>query len=84
MNIEVIPLSRLQIDPQRVLSDCCDSGRGVVVEMPDHRMVSIQPIEPSDHNDPLVNNLLENNPSFRALVEKSKKSPQKAFLSSGK
>jgi hypothetical protein len=56
----------------------------VVVEMPDHRMVSIQPIEPSDHNDPLVNNLLENNPSFRALVEKSKKSPQKAFLSSGK
>jgi hypothetical protein len=79
MNIEVIPLSRLQSDPQRVLSECCDTGRGLVVELPDHRMVSIQSIEPGDDDDPLVQNLLETNANFRALVEKSKNSPRKAF-----
>jgi hypothetical protein len=79
MNIEVIPLSRLQTDPQRVLSDCCDSGQSVVVELPDHRFVAIQPIEPTDGGDSLVDDLLANNPAFRAKVQKSKDSPRKPF-----
>jgi hypothetical protein len=50
-----------------------------VIELPDHRLVSIQALEPAE-DDPLVDNLLESNPSFRALVEKSKASPRRPFL----
>jgi hypothetical protein len=78
MSIEVISLSHLQTDLNRVLNDCCDSGRGVVVELPDHRMVTIQPIEP-DEDDLLVDNLIESNAAFRSLLEKSKSSPRKPF-----
>jgi mRNA interferase RelE/StbE len=46
---------------------------------PDHRFVAIQPLEP-DGEDNLTSELLESNPSFRALVEKSKASPRKPFL----
>ena len=81
MDIEMIPLSQLQTDPQSLLSECCDSGRPIVVELPDHRLVAIQSIEPDDSNDTLVSDLLESNPTFRALVEKSKASPRKEFTS---
>ena len=69
MGIRVIPLSELKTDPQRVLSECCDQGSPLVVELPDHRMVSVQSLEPDDSDDSLVSDLLEKNPSFRALVE---------------
>jgi hypothetical protein len=77
MSIKVIPLSRLEADPQGMLSECLDSGQALVVELPDHRLVSIQGLEPDD--DDLVDRLLESNPSFRALVEKSKASPRRPF-----
>jgi hypothetical protein len=51
----------------------------LVVELPDHRLVAIQSIEPNDADDSLVNDLLESNQSFRALVEKSKASPRREF-----
>ena len=79
MDIEMIPLSQLQTDPQSLLRECCDSGRPIVVELPDHRLVAIQSIEPDDSNDSLVSDLLESNPSFRALVEKSKASSRREF-----
>jgi len=82
MNIQMIPLSQLQMDPQRILSDCCDSGHPLVVQLPDERLVTIQSIEPSDTDDSLVNDLLESNAAFRALVAKSKASPRKDFLAS--
>jgi hypothetical protein len=81
MDIETIPLSQLQTDPQSLLTECCNSGRPIVVEMPDHRLVAIQSIEPNDSTDSLVSDLLESNPSFRALVDKSKVSPRKEFTS---
>jgi hypothetical protein len=81
MDIEKIPLSQLQTDPQGLLSECCDSGRPIIVELPDHRLVAIQSIEPDDSNDSLVSDLLESNPAFRALVEKSKASPRREFKS---
>jgi hypothetical protein len=81
MDIELIPLSQLQTDPQTLLSECCDSGRPIVVELPDHRLVAIQSIEADDSNDTLVSDLLESNPSFRALVEKSKAGQRKKFTS---
>ena len=80
MDIEVIPLSQLQTDPRGVLSECCDSGRALVVEMPDHRLVAIQSLEPDDEDDGLVSHLLQSNPSFRALVEKSKAGLRKPFV----
>src|SRR5215213_6358516 len=80
MSIELIPLSRLEADPLGTLSECLDSGRALVVELPDHRLVSIQALEPNDDDD-LIDRLLESNPSFRALIEKSKASPRRPFPS---
>lgn len=82
MDISMIPLSQLKTDPQALLSECCDTGRPIVVELPDHRLVSIQPIEPPTSDDSLVSELLESSPAFRALVEKSKQSPRKKFSGS--
>jgi hypothetical protein len=79
MDIEVIPLSQLQTDPGTVLSECCDSGRALVVELPDRRLVTIQPLERDDRDDSLVSDLLERNAAFRALVEQSRRSPRKEF-----
>ena len=79
MDIETIQLSQLQTDPQGLLNECCDTGRPIVVELPDHRLVAIQSIEPDDANDTLVNDLLESNADFRALLAKSKASPRKRF-----
>jgi hypothetical protein len=81
MDIEMIPLSQLQTDPHSLLVECCDSGRPIVVELPDHRLVAIQSIEPVDSDDSLVSDLLESNASFRALVEKSKAASRRDFTS---
>jgi hypothetical protein len=78
MSIKLIPLSRLEADPQGTLNECLDSGEPLVVKLPDHRLVSIQGLEPDDDDD-LVDRLLESNPSFRALVAKSKASPRQPF-----
>jgi hypothetical protein len=74
----VIPLSRLEADPRGTLTECLDSGAALVVELPDHRFVSIQGMEPDDDDD-LVDRLLESSARFRALVEKSKASARKPF-----
>ena len=79
MDIEVIPLSQLQTDAPGLLTKCCDSGRPVVVELPDHRFVAIQPLDVDDEDDTLVSDLIDTNADFRALVEKSAASPRKPF-----
>jgi hypothetical protein len=78
MAIKVIPLSRLEADPGGILGECLDSGESLVVELPDHRLVTILSLEPSD-DDPLIDELLASSPSFRALVERSKASPRMPF-----
>ncbi len=78
MGIKLIPLSRLEADPKGMLSECVDSDQGLVVELPDHRLVAIQSLEPSADAG-LVDELLESNEAFRALVEKSKSSPRRPF-----
>ncbi len=83
MDIEVIPLSQLQTDPRAVLNECCESGRALVVELPDHRLVAIQSLEPDNAADSLVSDLLETNPRFRALVEESKAGSRKPFAGGG-
>jgi len=78
MGIKTIPLSRLEADPSGTLKECADLGYALVVELPDHRLIAIQSLEPAD-DDPLVSELLESNDRFQELVVRSKGSPRKPF-----
>jgi hypothetical protein len=78
VDIKTIPLSRLEADPRGTLNECADSGSTLVVELSDQRFVAIQPLDPGEDDD-LINELIASNPSFRALVAKSKASPRKPF-----
>jgi hypothetical protein len=78
MAIKTIPLSRLETELEKTLTECAASGETVVVEMPDQRLLAIQPLEPQE-DDTLTDELLASNPKFQALVEKSKASPRKPF-----
>jgi hypothetical protein len=82
MAIKTIPLSRLQMDLERTLNECAESGETVVVEMPDQRLLAIRTLEPQE-DDTLIDELLESNPSFQALVTKSKASSRKPFAPGG-
>jgi hypothetical protein len=78
MAIKTIPLSRLETSLEKTLHECAESGQTVVVEMPDQRLLAIQPLDPQE-DDTLMDELLESNPRFQALVAKSKASPRKPF-----
>jgi hypothetical protein len=78
MAIKTIPLSRLETDLKKTLTECAASGETVVVEMPDQGLLAIQPLDPRE-DDSLVDELLASNPKFQALVAKSKASPRKPF-----
>ncbi len=79
MDIKVIPLSQLETDAPGLLSECCDSGQPVVVELPDHRLVAIAPLDTDDEDDSLVSDLIETNAAFRALLERSRAAARKPF-----
>jgi hypothetical protein len=79
MAIKTIPLSRLETDLKETLNECAESGQTVVVEMPDHRLLAIRPLD-TQQDDSLIEELLESNPEFQALVAKSKERPRKSFL----
>lgn len=78
MSTKVIPLKELATDPRAVLSECCDSGEGIVVELPDRRLVSIQPIA-SEDDESFMSDLIDGNPEFRKLLEESAASPRQPF-----
>jgi len=78
MAIKSIPLSHLKADLERTLNECAESGEPMVVELPGHRFLTIQLLE-SVEDDTLVDELLESNAEFRALVASSKSSPRKPF-----
>ena len=80
MDTKVIPLRELQTNTEGYLRLCCDSGQPIVVELPDSRLVAIQPLETDDD---LVNELIETNPAFRALLARSAASPRKPFQPTG-
>lgn len=77
MSTKVIPLTDLQANVERLLNDCCDTGSPLVVEMPDHRLISIQPVE---QDDDLVDRLIAQNPRFQELLSKSAAGPCKPFF----
>lgn len=78
MAIRTIPLSRLETDLKKTLNECAESGETVVVEMPDHRLLAIQSLDPTG-DDHLIDDLIAADPKFQALVKKSKASPRKPF-----
>ncbi len=79
MDIEVTPLSQLLEAPEDLLNRYTGHDRTLVVELPDHRLVAIQLLEPDDEEGSLVSDLLERDARFRALVERSCMSPRKDF-----
>jgi hypothetical protein len=78
MGIKTIPLDRLEADPRGTLNECADSGDPIVVELPDQRLVAIQPLDPVE-DDSLMDELLTSNTAFQALVAKSKATPRRQF-----
>jgi hypothetical protein len=76
MATKIIPLHELQSDTEGYLRRCSESGQALVVELPDHRLLSIQPV---DEDDELVDELIERNTAFQALLIKSATSPRKLF-----
>ena len=79
MDIKVITLSQLETNAPGLLTKCCDSGQAVVVELPDHRLVAIQPLDTDDEDDSLVSDLIETNAAFRALLENSRAAARRPF-----
>jgi hypothetical protein len=79
MAIKTIPLSRLETELTKTLNECAESGETVVVELPDHRLLTIQALDPME-DDTLMDELLASNPRFQALIAKSKSSPRKPFV----
>lgn len=79
MAVKTIPLSQLEANPQATLSACADSGATVVIELPDHRLVALQPLDPADGEDSLVDELLKSNAAFRDLVARSKAGPRAVY-----
>jgi hypothetical protein len=78
MAIKTIPLSRLETDLKKTLTECAESGQTLIVEMPDQRLLAIQALDPQE-DDTLMDELLAANPKFQALVAKSKAGPRKPF-----
>ena len=79
MTIGTIPLSRLETDLKKTLSECAESGETLVVEMPDQRLLAIRSLDPLE-DDGLMDELLASNPKFQELVAKSKRSLRKPFV----
>ena len=78
MPIKTIPLSRLETHLRQTLSECADTGEALVVELPDRRLVAIQPVS-SGEDDSLVDELLKSNQEFQDLVNRSSVSLRKPF-----
>ena len=78
MGIKTIPLSRLEANLRATLTECAESGQALVVELPDQRLIAIQALE-TLQDDSLVDDLLQSDPAFQALVARSKAGPRKPF-----
>jgi hypothetical protein len=78
MDITTIPLSRLETSLLDTLQECVDAGQAFVVELPHHRLVTLQPLEPYA-DDTLTDDLLTSHREFQAIVARSKASPRKPF-----
>src|SRR5437870_98922 len=51
MAINTIPFSRLETDLRKTLNDCAESGQTLVVELPDQRLLAIQPLDAKEDSE---------------------------------
>jgi len=72
-------LNALAANLQSTLNECANSGRPIVIELPDHRLVAIQPLDPAEDDD-LIDELLASNGAFQSLLERSAASSRKPFV----
>ncbi len=75
MDIKIIRFSELETNLQAILVKCAGPGQAVVVKLPDERLIAIQALDTAE-DDSLIDDLLQSNPEFQALVAKSKAARQ--------
>jgi hypothetical protein len=51
MPIKTFPLSHVEKNLKKTLTECAESGQTVVVEMPDGRLLAIQPLDPQEDDE---------------------------------
>jgi hypothetical protein len=78
MPIKTIPLSHLETNLMRTLTECSESGETLVVELPEGKLLAIHSLDPQEDDD-LIDELLATHPQFKALLQKSKASPRESF-----
>ncbi len=76
MTTKVMTLNDVPTKTEDFLRRCCDDGQTLVIELPDHRRLSVQI---HDDEDDLIDRLIETNVAFRQLLEKSQASPLLPF-----
>ena len=60
MVVKNMPLSRLEADLKKTLTECAESDQILIVEMPDERLLAIQALDPQE-DDTLMDELLASN-----------------------
>lgn len=76
MTTKVMTLNEVPSQTEEFLRRCCDDGQSLVIELPDHRRVSVQM---HDAEDDLIDRLIDKNTAFRRLLGKSQASPLLPF-----
>ena len=76
MDTKVIRIEELEANLRGSLQKCYESSEPLFIELPDHGVVAIQPV---DEDDDLVNDLIAHNEAFRAMLARSAASPRKPF-----
>lgn len=76
MTTKIMTLNDIPSQTEDFLRRCCDDGKSLIVELPDHRRVSVQM---HDDDDDLIDRLIEGNAAFRQLLAKSQASPLLPF-----
>jgi hypothetical protein len=77
--MKAISLSAFELNVRQIMIGCADSGEPLLVELPDHRLVALQPV-PTDADESVIDDLLASNAAFQSLVEKSQAGRRKSFV----
>jgi hypothetical protein len=60
------------MDLTTTLSECAGNGDTLVIQMPDDRLLTVRSLDPTDdQDDDLINQLIDHNPAFRAMLERA-------------
>jgi hypothetical protein len=77
MDTKIVRLDEFRSSLDALVANCCDQGVPLIVELPDRRRISIQPMS---EGDDLIDDLIANDGKFQALLAASTKSGVKPFV----